>query len=191
MTFIRRSFFVIILAATFVFVADHRTFVTTTSPTKLATSLVSSSSVPVIKLVAYPLERVVDGDTILILDSGKKEYVRMVGINSPESVDPRKPVECFGKEASAHLKDLLAGQTGVNLEVDPSQGTRDKYGRLLAYVFRADGLDLGKQMIVDGYAYEYTYNLPYKYQAEYKTAQSLARATGRGLWKNGGCASKK
>lgn len=132
--------------------------------------------------------RVVDGDTIIVDLDGKNETIRLIGINTPETVDPRKPVECFGKEASDRAKSLLQG-TSVRLEADPTQGERDKYGRLLRYVFLADGTDFNLKMIADGYAYEYTYDTPYKYQSEFKQAQATAQQVKRGLWADDACAS--
>ncbi len=134
----------------------------------------------------YKVVSVVDGDTVKVSINGTTETIRIIGLNTPETVDPRKGVECFGKEASNKAKDLLSGKN-VTLEVDPSQGERDKYGRLLRYVFLVDGTDFGKSMITNGYAYEYTYNTPYKYQSAYKTAQLQAQANKMGLWANNTC----
>lgn len=134
----------------------------------------------------YVVTKVVDGDTITIDLDGSSETLRLIGINTPETVDPRKPVECFGKEASNEAKSLLTGKK-VRIEKDPTQGDRDKYGRLLAYVWRDDGLFFNEHMIKAGYAYEYTYNLPYKYQAQFKADQATAQSQGRGLWAPGVC----
>ncbi len=130
--------------------------------------------------------KIIDGDTIEVLIDGKKEKVRVLGINTPETVDPRRPVECFGKEASDKAKSLLSNQS-VRLESDPTQNDRDKYGRLLRYVFLSDGTDYGLTMIKDGYAYEYTYEIPYKFQKEYKKAQSEAENRQEGLWSSATC----
>lgn len=86
----------------------------------------------------YKVSQVVDGNTIKVDLNGTIETIRLIGINTPETVDPRKPVECFGKEASDKAKALLSN-TNVSLEADPTQGERDKYGRLLRYVFMEDG----------------------------------------------------
>lgn len=129
----------------------------------------------------YPVLEVVDGDTLKIDRNGTKETLRLIGINTPETVDPRKPVECFGKEASDKAKGLLAGKV-VRIESDPTQSERDRYGRLLVYVYLADGTFFNKKMIEEGYAYEYTYDTPYKYQAEFKEAQRQAELNKRGLW---------
>ncbi len=130
--------------------------------------------------------KVVDGDTVTVETNGVRETIRIIGINTPETVDPRKPVECFGQEASSRAHTLLDNQT-VTLEADSTQGERDKYDRLLRYVFLPDGSDFGKQMISEGYAYEYTYSTPYKYQQDYKTSQSDAENAERGLWADGVC----
>ncbi len=138
----------------------------------------------IIKKVENPLfmvTRVIDGDTIDVSIDGKIERLRLIGINTPETVDPRKPVECFGVEASNRAKELLNGKL-VSLESDPSQGERDKYNRLLRYVFLEDGTNFNLRMIEEGYAYEYTYNTPYKYQAQFKRAQIEAKNAGAGLW---------
>jgi micrococcal nuclease len=132
----------------------------------------------------------VDGDTVSVSIEGKTETVRFIGIDTPETVDPRKAVQCFGKEASDKTKELLAGQR-VMLEKDPSQGERDKYGRLLAYVYRSDGLPVNEYLVEQGYAHEYTYSAPYKYQAEFRAAEAQARLLGRGLWASGACSGSR
>jgi micrococcal nuclease len=134
----------------------------------------------------FVVSRVIDGDTIEVTRDGVKEKVRLIGINTPETVDPRKTVECFGKEASAHAKEILLGQK-VTLVSDSTQTKYDKYGRLLAYVYRKDGLFVNKHMIQEGYAYEYTYRVPYTFQKEFKEAQLKAEMEGKGLWAFGVC----
>src|SRR3989338_322463 len=102
----------------------------------------------------YPVVKVIDGDTIDVKIGTKIERIRMVGMDTPEIVDPRKAVQCFGKEASNRTKLLLTGKS-VALQSDPTQGERDKYGRLLRYVI-LDGLNFNKRLIAEGYAHEYT-----------------------------------
>ncbi len=126
----------------------------------------------------YLVNRVVDGDTIKIDKIGT---VRLIGIDTPETVDPRKEVQCFGIEASNKAKELLEGNE-VILELDPSQGDVDKYGRILAYVYLENGEMFNKIMIKEGYAHEYTYNTPYKYQAKFKELEQKARELKLGLW---------
>lgn len=129
---------------------------------------------------------VVDGDTLDVELAGTVERVRLIGVDTPETVKPNTPVECFGKEASAFTRQLLGGQT-VYVEDDPSQDTRDRYGRLLAYVWLADGRLANLELVAGGYAYEYTYDQPYKYQQQFKQAQQDAQAAQRGLWSPATC----
>jgi len=134
----------------------------------------------------YSVVSVTDGDTLKINIDGTTETLRLIGIDTPETVDPRKPVQCFGKEASNKAKELLSGQK-VRIEKDSTQGDRDKYGRLLAYVWRDDGLFYNEYMIKQGYAHEYTYDMPYKYQSDFKSAQTYARENQLGLWSSSTC----
>jgi micrococcal nuclease len=127
------------------------------------------------------VERVVDGDTVDVNLKGERVRLRLIGMNTPETVDPRRPVECYGREASAKARELLEGQT-VWLEDDPSQQQRDRYKRFLAYIWMADGQMYNLEMIGQGYAYEYTYSVPYKYQSLFKRAEEAAREENRGLW---------
>lgn len=124
---------------------------------------------------------VIDGDTIRVSLAGSTRTVRLIGIDTPEVVDPRKPVQCYGREASARTTALLLGKT-VALEADPSQGDTDKYGRLLRFVWLPDGTDVNLALIRDGYAFEYTYAIPYREQPTYVAAQRAARTAQRGLW---------
>lgn len=134
---------------------------------------------------SYPFIRVVDGDTITVGWEGDVEYVRLIGIDAPEENDPGGP-ECFATESTNHLQELL--ETGVvTLHFDESQGLRDKYNRLLAYVELPDGTDLGYIMLRDGYAREYTVALPYERTELYTTAEQDASTATRGLWGTEGC----
>jgi micrococcal nuclease len=134
----------------------------------------------------YSVIQVVDGDTIKVSMNGEKVTIRLIGVDTPETVDPRKPVQCFGKEATNKIIELLRNKIVV-LEEDESQGDKDKYGRLLRYIFLPDGTNVNKALIQEGYAYEYTYRLPYKYQGEFKEAQISARENKRGLWADNAC----
>lgn len=128
--------------------------------------------------------RVVDGDTfVTALDSEPGEWtVRMLGINTPETKDPRKPVECFGKEASQRLTDLLSNQR-VDLRADPEADEIDKYSRLLRNVFLADGTDVNALMVREGYAYAYlSFPLNVRRKTELRNLQKEAQDNQRGLW---------
>ncbi len=135
----------------------------------------------------FLVSSVVDGDTVKVNIAGTVETLRLIGIDTPETVDPRKPVQCFGVEASNKAKALLSGKM-VRLEADPTQGERDVYGRLLRYVFLSDGTNFNKLMIEQGYAFEYTYSTPYKYQTEFNQAETYARTNKLGLWADDTCA---
>ena len=132
------------------------------------------------------VERVVDGDTIHVRVNGDDVTVRLIGIDTPETVKPDSPVECFGPEASDFAKEALTGQS-VTLELDASQGDEDRYGRLLAYVWREapDGsLSLfNLDSVAAGYARERQYgSTPYAWKAELDQAGRAAQAAGAGLW---------
>ena len=131
--------------------------------------------------------KVVDGDTVDVAILGQEERIRLLGINTPETVDPRRPVQCFGKEASAFTKELLSGKT-VRLEPDPSQDDRDRYGRLLRHVFLEDGTHVNLKLVAEGYAHEYTYERAGRYQEILKDAERAARVAGKGLWNPATCA---
>lgn len=137
----------------------------------------------------YKVTKVTDGDTLHVMIGSEDETIRLLGINTPETVDPRRPVECFGKEASNHMKELAEGKI-VRLEYDTTQNYRDTYNRILAYVYLEDGQMINKKMIADGYAYEYTYLTPYKYQKEFRELQRLARTSLRGIWAEGVCPTR-
>jgi micrococcal nuclease len=135
----------------------------------------------------FKVVKIIDGDTIVASEKGKSVTVRLIGINAPETGLGSRPKECFGAEASKHLADILPVGTEIALDTDSSQGTYDKYNRVLAYVMLADHTNINLMMIQDGYAYEYTYNQPYLYVAAFKESQQIAREEGKGLWASGAC----
>jgi micrococcal nuclease len=126
--------------------------------------------------------KVVDGDTIE-LDGGAK--VRYIGVNTPETVHPSKPVECFGKEASDYNKQLLEGGL-VQLVKDITN--TDKYGRLLRYVYLPDGTFVNLKLVANGYAQVDTYPPDVAHAQEFLLAQQHARESGLGLWAS--CSNK-
>lgn len=130
--------------------------------------------------VAYDwitVTRVVDGDTI-VLEDGQK--VRLIGVDTPETVDPRKPVQFFGKEASAFTRAELEGKR-VRLEYDWER--TDKYGRTLAYVYLEDGTLFNAKLIASGYAHAYTkYPFKQEFMDLFRQLERDARENGRGLW---------
>jgi len=135
----------------------------------------------------YPVVWVYDGDTISVRIDDKVETVRLIGIDTPEVDTPYTELECFGQEASLYLRDVLRDGS-VRLESDSTAGNRDRYDRLLRYVFLADGTHVNENLVAKGYAVEYTYDSPYRYQAEFLQAQQDARDSQKGLWSLATCA---
>jgi len=128
---------------------------------------------------------VIDGDTIDVFLEDQVQRVRLIGVNTPETVDRRRGVQCYGPEASKFLKELLTGKI-VNLEEDPTQYSKDNYGRLLRYVYLNEE-NINQKLIKEGYGFEYTYKKPYKYQSEFREAQRDARDNYKGLWNPENC----
>ena len=124
--------------------------------------------------------RVVDGDTLVVEISGREERVRLIGVDTPETVHPSKPVEDFGREASAFTKGMVEGQV-VRLEADPNLTDRDKYNRLLRYVYLPDGKLLNAEIIAQGYGFIYL-KFPFSKMEEFEKLQWEAREKNRGLW---------
>jgi micrococcal nuclease len=128
-------------------------------------------------VVVHPI----DGDTIDVTIDGQDEHVRLIGMDTPESVARDRPIECFGPEAKARMAELLPAGTAVRLERDVE--ARDKYGRLLAYVFRAsDELFINMVLVQEGYAEARPFEPNVTRQGELDRAEDEARAGQRGLW---------
>lgn len=125
--------------------------------------------------------RVVDGDTIIAKIGSSTQRIRLIGMDTPETVDPRKPVQCYGPQASKHTKSLLPPGTPVRLVRDAE--AHDVYGRTLAYVYRAaDNLFVDRELLVDGYARTLTIPPNDAHQSDLAAAQHTAEVAGRGLW---------
>ena len=122
------------------------------------------------------VKRVVDGDTLLLAND---EQVRLIGVDTPETKHPQKPIERFGKEASLFTKKMVEGKE-VRLEYDWQR--RDKYNRLLAYVYLSDGTFLNAEIIKQGYGFAYT-KYPFKYLEDFREYEREARENKKGLWK--------
>lgn len=124
--------------------------------------------------------RVVDGDTIIVSIEGKNERVRLIGVDTPETKHPKKRVQYFGKEATAFTKRMVEGK---NILLEYDQQHRDKYNRLLAYVYLGDGTFLNAEIIKQGYGFAYT-RFPFKYLDEFREYEKEARESNKGLWQN-------
>jgi micrococcal nuclease len=125
---------------------------------------------------------ITDGDTVRVRTAdGSEEPVRLIGIDTPETRDPRRPVECFGREASAQTAALLPAGTPVRLERDVE--LRDRYDRLLAYVWRAgDGVHVNEALVAAGWAAPFRVPPNVKYADRFTQLGALAREQGLGLW---------
>jgi micrococcal nuclease len=124
----------------------------------------------------FRVARVVDGDTVKIKTG---ETLRYIGIDTPETKHPKKPVQYFGKEASAFNKQLVDGKV-ILVEFDVTQ--RDKYGRLLGYVFLPDGTFVNAELVRKGYAQVWTIPPNVRYQDFFLQLQREAQKNKRGLW---------
>lgn len=125
--------------------------------------------------------RVVDGDTIAVEIDGRAERVRYIGVDTPETVKPNAPVECWGPAASALNRRLVAVGADVRLRFD--RELRDRYDRLLAYVYRdGDGLFVNARLVRDGAARTLSISPNTTHARELAGLQASARAAGRGLW---------
>jgi endonuclease YncB( thermonuclease family) len=130
----------------------------------------------------FKVVSVTDGDTIKVSIRGKVETVRLLGIDTPETVDPRKPVQCFGKAASDKMKSFVNGKY-VRLVNDKSQGDRDIYKRLLRYVYLADSKAtfINGEMVKQGYAFSYR-QYPTIFLNKFNAWEKYAREHNLGLW---------
>ncbi len=127
------------------------------------------------------VHKVVDGDTLDVVLASRTERVRLLGIDTPESVKPETPVQCFAKEAATRLAALLPVDTPVRLVRDVEE--RDRFGRLLAYVYRQpDGLFVNLDLVRGGYAQVLTYPPNVAHAPELERAAREARRGTRGLW---------
>jgi micrococcal nuclease len=121
-----------------------------------------------------------DGDTITVDMNGTTETIRFIGIDTPETHKPNAPVECYGKEASANTKTIIGNQR-VRLEADPLNTNRDRYGRLLRYVYLPDGTLLEEKILSEGFGFAYT-SFPFSKKTEFVKLESSAKNQKLGLW---------
>lgn len=128
----------------------------------------------------YQVTEFVDGDTIAVNMNGHSEKVRFIGVDTPETHKPNTPVQCYGTEAAAYTKRRI-GLGKVKLVADPLTTDRDRYNRLLRYVYLEDGTDLDKAIISDGYGFYYPY-FAFSKANEFDDAQASARSANKGLW---------
>lgn len=135
---------------------------------------------PFIEPGFYKVTRVFDGDTIEVDMNGTKEKVRFIGVDTPETHDPRKPVECFGQAAADFTKQLISS-SDVRLEADAINTNRDRYQRLLRYIYLPDGRLVNAEIIKEGYGFAYL-SFPFTKLDEFRQLEKQARERGKGLW---------
>lgn len=121
-----------------------------------------------------------DGDTIIVDMNGTPERVRFIGVDTPEKNHPQKPVQCFAHAASEFTHNLI-GANPVRLETDATNSNRDRYNRLLRYVYLPDGRLVNGEIIRAGYGFAYT-AFPFEKSAEFQAYEAEAETANRGLW---------
>jgi micrococcal nuclease len=132
----------------------------------------------------YSIDHFVDGDTIVVDMNGTKETIRFIGIDTPETHKPNTPVQCYGPAAAAHTQNVIkAAGSKVRLVADSLSTNRDRYGRLLRYVYLPDGTDVNELNVREGYAFYYPY-FPFSKKSQFAAAEKSAMDAGKGLWGN-------
>lgn len=129
----------------------------------------------------YTINHYVDGDTIAVNMNGSVETIRMIGVDTPETHRPNTPVQCYGPEAAAHTQAVISKFGKVRLQADPLDTNRDRYGRLLRYVYLPDGSLVDEQIIQQGYGFAYL-SFPFTKKAQFAVDQQTAQASKIGLW---------
>jgi micrococcal nuclease len=130
----------------------------------------------------YSVTHFVDGDTIAVTMNGKVEKVRFVGVDTPETHKPNTPVQCYGPAAAAFTKNTI-GKNHVRLVSDPLSTDRDRYDRLLRYVYLPDGTNVNEKLIQEGYGFYYPY-FPFTKSKQFAADEQSAMAAHKGLWGN-------
>lgn len=128
----------------------------------------------------YRVTSFADGDTISVDMEGTTEKIRFIGVDTPETHDPRKSVQCYGQSAAAFTKNLI-GANRVRLQTDSETTNRDRYNRLLRYVYLPDGRLVNSEIIRQGYGFAYVY-FPFTKMEEFKRLQTEAERKSLGLW---------
>jgi len=126
--------------------------------------------------------KVVDGDTVVLSINGSTETVRLIGVNTPETVHPTKPVECFGPQASAFMHSVLKPKTKVQLRRDVE--ARDRYQRLLVYLYMTDGTFINQELLRLGFARTMSIQPNTAFASKFAAVQTQANKNRIGLWLN-------
>ena len=132
----------------------------------------------------YSIAHFVDGDTIAVNMTGSVETIRFIGIDTPETHKPNTPVQCYGPAAATYTQNRIKSTGGrVRLVADSLNTNRDRYNRLLRYVYLPDGTNLDQELVAKGYAFAYI-SFPFGKSQEFSAAQENAQAKRLGLWGN-------
>ena len=128
---------------------------------------------------SYAIKQFVDGDTVLVSMGGADTEIRFIGIDTPETHKPDTPVQCYGPAAAAYTKNRIGSQR-IRLVSDSLTTNRDRYDRLLRYVYLEDGTNLNLELVQKGYAFAYAF--PFAKSRDFNLAMEKTRADKRGLW---------
>ncbi len=169
-------FAVVLYALLFLGVSSIQQFVRESSMSSILS--LTGTTLPAEEQKIFAVTRIIDGDTIEVQTALTKEKVRLLGINTPEM--RQEHPDCFAKEATARIEELLSDKS-VRLEADITQDDKDRYGRLLRYVYTDEDF-VNLRLVEGGFAKEYTYQKPYIFQTLFKDAQREAERFQRGLW---------
>lgn len=132
----------------------------------------------------YSINHFVDGDTIAVNMNGHIETIRFIGVDTPETHKPNTPVQCYGPAAAAYTKTIITSAgSKVRLSLDPESTNRDRYDRLLRYVYLPDSTLVNEKLIENGYGFYYPY-FPFTKSAEFQRAEQKAISSKIGLWRN-------
>ncbi|HEX5394977.1 MAG TPA: thermonuclease family protein [Candidatus Saccharimonadales bacterium] len=159
-------------------------FLALTAVAILAILQISKIKLPAAKVQPglYDVTKFVDGDTISVNMNGTEETIRFIGVDTPETHRPETPVQCFGPQAADYTKSLI-GRNKVRLEADPLNTNRDRYGRLLRYVYLPDNTLVEAQLIKNGYGFAYI-SFPFEKRDEFAGYETAAKNDNLGLWGN-------
>ncbi|RWZ78077.1 MAG: hypothetical protein EOT04_03035, partial [Candidatus Chaera renei] len=124
-----------------------------------------------------------DGDTISVAMNGRIERIRLIGVDTPETAKNGVVGQCYAQAAAAFTRDQIKADGSIRLQADPIGDNRDRYGRLLRYVYLPDGSQLNRRLIEEGYGFAYLF-FPFSQSADFAAAQNQARQNGKGLWSN-------
>lgn len=132
----------------------------------------------------YSIAHYVDGDTVAVTMNGNPETIRFIGVDTPETHKPNTPVQCYGPAAAAYTQNRIKAAGGkVRLVSDSLSTNRDRYNRLLRYVYLPDGTNLDEELVAKGYAFAYV-SFPFTKSDDFSAKQASAQAQHAGLWGN-------